>query len=123
VDTASIDALADEGVRFTGGYCKAATCTPSRYSLLTGEYAFRNKGAQILPGNALLIIDPSRPAIAAFLRGNGYKTMLSGKWHLGVGSPSEPPDWNGEIAPGPKEVGFEESFHMAATADRIPLYS
>jgi arylsulfatase A-like enzyme len=51
VDTAAIDTLAEEGVRFTGGYCTAATCTPSRYSLLTGEYAFRNKGAKILPGN------------------------------------------------------------------------
>ena len=120
VDTAAIDTLAEEGVRFTGGYCTAATCTPSRYSLLTGEYAFRNKGAKILPGNAPLIIDPSRPTIAAFLRDNGYKTMLSGKWHLGLGSPAEPLDWNGEIAPGPREVGFQESFHMAATADRVP---
>ncbi len=120
VDTANIDTLAEEGVRFTGGYCTAATCTPSRYSLLTGEYAFRNKGAQILPGNAPLIIDPSRPTIAAFLRDNGYKTALSGKWHLGLGSPTEPLDWNGEIKPGPKEVGFEYSFHMAATADRVP---
>ncbi|VGO20690.1 sulfatase family protein [Pontiella sulfatireligans] len=120
VDTANIDTLAEEGVRFTGGYCTAATCTPSRYSLLTGEYAFRNKGAQILPGNAPLIIDPARPTIAAFLRDNGYKTALSGKWHLGLGSASEPLDWNGQIKPGPKEVGFEYSFHMAATADRVP---
>ncbi|MFC1761094.1 arylsulfatase [Planctomycetota bacterium] len=120
VDTANIDTLAEEGVRFTGGYCTAATCTPSRYSLLTGEYAFRNKGAKILPGNAPLIIDPSRPTVAAFLRDNGYRTMLSGKWHLGLGSPSEALDWNGQIAPGPNEVGFQESFHMAATADRVP---
>ncbi len=120
VDTAAIDSLAEEGVRFTGGYCTAATCTPSRYSLLTGEYAFRNKGAKILPGNAPLIIDPSRPTIAAFLRDHGYKTMLSGKWHLGLGTPTEALDWNGEIKPGPREVGFQESFHMAATADRVP---
>ncbi|MDZ8120513.1 sulfatase family protein [Pontiella agarivorans] len=120
VDTAAIDTLAEEGVRFTGGYCTAATCTPSRYSMLTGEYAFRNKAAKILPGNAPLIIDPSRPTIAQFLADNGYKTMLSGKWHLGLGSPDKPLDWNGEIAPGPREVGFQESFHMAATADRVP---
>lgn len=120
VDTAAIDTLAEDGVRFTGGYCTAATCTPSRYSLLTGEYAFRNKSAKILPGNAPLIIDPSRPTIAAFLRDNGYATMASGKWHLGLGSPDKPLDWNGDIKPGPREVGFEESFHMAATADRVP---
>jgi arylsulfatase A-like enzyme len=120
VDTYNIDTLANEGVRFTGGYCTAATCTPSRYSLLTGEYAFRNKGAHILPGNAPLIIDPARPTIAAFLRDNGYATALSGKWHLGLGSATEPLDWNGVIKPGPKEVGFETSFNMAATADRVP---
>ena len=68
VDTYHIDQLAHQGVRFTSGYCSSATCTPSRYSLLTGEYAFRNQSAQILPGNAPLIIDPSRPTIAAFLK-------------------------------------------------------
>ena len=120
VDTANIDTLAEVGVRFTSGYCMAATCTPSRYSLLTGEYAFRNQGAHILPGNAPLIIDPARPTIAAFLRDNGYATALCGKWHLGLGSPDHPFDWNGQISPGPKEVGFESSFHMAAPADRVP---
>jgi arylsulfatase A-like enzyme len=120
IDTVNIDTLAEQGVRFTGGYCSAATCTPSRYSLLTGEYAFRNKSAHILPGNAPLIIDPARPTLAAFLRDNGYATGLFGKWHLGLGSQTQPLDWNGQIAPGPKEVGFESSFHMAATADRVP---
>lgn len=120
VDTHNIDTLAKQGVRLTSGYCTAATCTPSRYSLLTGEYAFRNKGAQILPGNAPLIIDPARPTIAAFLSDNGYKTALCGKWHLGLGSKTTPLDWNGEIKPGPREVGFQYSFNMAATADRVP---
>ena len=120
VDTANLDALASKGIRFLSAYCTAATCTPSRYSLLTGEYAFRNKAAKILPGNAPLIIDPSRPTIASFLRDNGYSTALVGKWHLGLGSAAEPLDWNGNIRPGPKEVGFDYSFHMAATADRVP---
>ena len=120
VRTPNIDRIAEQGVRFLSGYCTAATCTPSRYSLLTGEYAFRNESAKILPGNAPLIIDPARPTIAAFLRDNGYATALSGKWHLGLGSAKDPLDWNGQIKPGPKEVGFEYSFHMAATADRVP---
>ncbi len=120
VDTANIDALAAGGVRFLSAYASAATCTPSRYSLLTGEYAFRNKEAHILPGNAPLIIDPTRPTIASFLRGNGYATGLVGKWHLGLGSPEHPLDWNGTISPGPKECGFDYSFFMAATADRVP---
>ena len=120
VDTPNVDTLAQGGVRFLSGYCTAATCTPSRYSLLTGEYAFRNKSAKILPGNAPLIIDPQRPTIASFLRDNGYVTALVGKWHLGLGSANEPLDWNGQIKPGPKEVGFDYSFNMAATADRVP---
>ena len=120
VDSVNIDTLAADGLRFTSGYCTAATCTPSRYSLLTGEYAFRNKKAYILPGNAPLIIDPARPSIAAFLRDNGYSTALVGKWHLGLGSADHPLDWNGVISPGPKEVGFDYSFNMAATADRVP---
>lgn len=119
-DTYNVDTLAQNGVRFLSGYATAATCTPSRYSLLTGEYAFRNQGAHILPGNAPLIIDPSRPSIASFLRDNGYATALVGKWHLGLGSATESLDWNGPISPGPKEVGFDYSFYMAATADRVP---
>ncbi|RME93838.1 MAG: arylsulfatase [Verrucomicrobia bacterium] len=120
VDTPNVDRLAANGLRFLSAYCSAATCTPSRYSLLTGEYAFRNKSARILPGNAPLIIDPKRPTIAAFLRDNGYATALVGKWHLGLGTADQPLDWNGVIRPGPREVGFEYSFHMAATADRVP---
>ncbi|MDG2170125.1 MAG: arylsulfatase [Opitutales bacterium] len=120
MDTAYTDKLAANGLRFLSGYCSAATCTPSRYSLLTGQYAFRNKGARILPGNAPLIIDPKKPTIANFLRDEGYATALVGKWHLGLGSATEPLDWNAEIKPGPREVGFDYSFHIAATGDRVP---
>lgn len=119
-DTAYTDKLAAGGLRFLSGYCSAATCTPSRYSLLTGQYAFRNKSAKILPGNAPLIIDPKRPTIASFLQDQGYKTGFVGKWHLGLGSAAEPLDWNSEIKPGPREVGFAYSFHIAATGDRVP---
>ncbi|QXD23522.1 arylsulfatase [Opitutia bacterium ISCC 51] len=120
MDTAYTGKLAANGLRFLSGYSSAATCTPSRYSLLTGQYAFRNKGARILPGNAPLIIDPKKPTIANFLRDEGYSTALVGKWHLGLGSATEPLDWNAEIKPGPREVGFEYSFHIAATGDRVP---
>lgn len=120
VSTPNIDAIARQGVRHMSGYSAAATCTPSRYSLLVGEYAFRNKEAAILPGNAPLIMDTSRPSLASFLRDNGYATGLVGKWHLGLGAADQPLDWNAEIKPGPTEVGFDESFYMAATADRVP---
>lgn len=120
VDTPSLDQLAERGLRFTSAYATAATCTPSRYSLLTGEYAFRNAEALILPGNAPLIIDPAKPTIASLLKDRGYATGLVGKWHLGLGLPTEPLDWNGDITPGPRELGFDYSFHMAATGDRVP---
>lgn len=120
VDTPSLDMLAENGLRFTSAYSTSATCTPSRYSLLTGEYAFRNDEALILPGNAPLIIDPAKPTIASVLKERGYATGLVGKWHLGLGLATEPLDWNGNIAPGPRELGFDYSFHMAATGDRVP---
>lgn len=120
VDTPSLDNLARQGVRFTSAYATSSTCTPSRYSLLTGEYAFRNESAIILPGNAPLIIDPKKPTIASVLKSRGYATALVGKWHLGLGPATGELDWNGDIAPGPRELGFEYSFHMAATGDRVP---
>jgi arylsulfatase A-like enzyme len=119
VKTANIDRLADEGIRFTDGHAPAATCTPSRYALLTGEYAWRKPGTGILPGNAALVIAPGRTTLASMLRTAGYATGVVGKWHLGLG-PAGGPDWNGAITPGPNEVGFDYSFIMAATGDRVP---
>ncbi|MCG8528215.1 MAG: arylsulfatase [Opitutales bacterium] len=120
IDTPNLDRLANEGIRFTSAYATASTCTPSRFSLLTGLYPFRNRDAVILPGNAPLIIDINKPNLPNTLRDNGYATALVGKWHIGLGVSTEPLDWNGEISPGPREVGFDYSFHMAATGDRVP---
>ena len=117
--TPSMDRLAAEGLRFVDAHAPAATCTPSRYALLTGEYAWRKKGTGILPGNAALIIEPGRTTLPSMLRKAGYATGIVGKWHLGLG-PAGGPDWNSEIRPGPNEVGFDYSFIMAATGDRVP---
>lgn len=118
IPTPRIDRLAENGVRFTSGYCMASTCTPSRYSLLTGEYAFRNPRAQILEGNAGAIIRPGTPTIASILRDAGYRTAAIGKWHLGAGDGD--PDWNGEITPTPLDIGFDVSFIIPGTNDRVP---
>ena len=118
VPTPNIDRLAAQGLRFTDAHCAASTCTPSRYAMLTGEYAWRKKGTGVLPGDAPLIIEPGRTTVATVLRGAGYKTGIVGKWHLGLGRGGL--DWNGDIAPGPLELGFDYCFLMPATGDRVP---
>jgi len=120
VKTPQVDRLAAGGLRFTSGYASSATCTPSRYSLLTGEYAFRQKGTGVLPGDAALIIQPGRATLPGTLKQAGYTTAVVGKWHLGLGDKQAPLNWNDEIKPGPLEVGFDYSFIMAATGDRVP---
>jgi len=117
VETPNVDRLAKNGIRFTDGHCAASTCTPSRFSILTGKHAFRNKAA-ILPGDAPLIIRPGTPTIADMLQKAGYKTGVIGKWHLGLGDGTV--NWNKEIKPGPAEIGFNYSFLIPATGDRVP---
>lgn len=116
--TPNFDKLAGGGVRFTTGYASSATSTPSRYALLTGEYPWRHEGARILPGSAPLIIDTTQMTMPRMLQEAGYHTAIVGKWHLGLGI--EELDWNVHISPGPNEVGFDYSFIMASTNDRVP---
>ena len=107
-ETPNIDRIAEEGIQFLNGYASSATCTPSRYALLTGEYPWRKKEAKILPGTAPLIIDSRQVTIPAMLKERGYHTGIVGKWHLGLGDGNI--DWNKKIEPGPNEVGFDYSF-------------
>lgn len=118
IKTPNIDRLANEGIRFTNAYATSATCTPSRYALLTGIYPWRNQNAKILPGTAPLVIDVDQMTVPKMLKTKGYQTGIVGKWHLGLGSGNV--DWNEHISPGPNEVGFDYSFILAATQDRVP---
>lgn len=116
--TPNIDRLAAQGTRFTSGYSSASTCTPTRYSLLTGNYAFRKKGTGIAPPNGPALIRPGDVTLPGLLQEAGYRTAVIGKWHLGLGD--EKPDWNGELKPGPLEIGFHECFMLPTTNDRVP---
>ena len=118
IPTPNLDRLAAQGVTFQQGYATAATCTPSRYSLLTGSYPWRNPRAAILAGDAPLIIAPETPTLPGMLRKAGYRTGVVGKWHLGLGR--DDLDWNKEISATPNDVGFDYSYIMAATNDRVP---
>ena len=118
IPTPNIDRLGREGLRFTQSYATAATCTPSRYSLLTGSYPWRNPDAAILAGDAPLIIGEDEVTIASLLRDAGYRTGVVGKWHLGMGDGNL--DWNTTIGRAPNAVGFDHSYVMAATNDRVP---
>ena len=118
VKTPNVDRLASQGLRFTDGHSMASVCTPSRYSFLTGEYAFRKRGTGIASGVEGLLIEPGRTTVPSLLKRAGYATGIVGKWHLGLGT--KPTDYNGEIKPGPLEIGFDYAWIIPATGDRTP---
>lgn len=120
VSTPHTDSLAREGVRFTDAHAVASTSTPSRYSLLTGQYAFRRDGTDIAAGNAGMIIRPGQYTLADLFRSQGYRTYAVGKWHLGLGSRTGQQDWNGTLDQDLRDLGFDRYYIMAATADRTP---
>lgn len=119
IKTPNIDRIAAQGLKLTNAHTSSATCTPSRYSILTGKYAWRQQGTRVAPGDAALIIPTNITTMPGMLQKAGYKTGVVGKWHLGLG-PQGGPDWNGEIKPGPLEIGFDYCFIMPATGDRVP---
>ncbi|MCF6332109.1 MAG: arylsulfatase [Draconibacterium sp.] len=119
ITTPNVDKLAGTGLLFTDAHCSSATCTPSRFSMLSGKYAFRQKGTGVARGDASMIIDPDTRTLGDIFKEAGYNTGVVGKWHLGLG-PKEGPDWNGYLSPGPQDIGFDYSFLIPATGDRVP---
>jgi arylsulfatase A-like enzyme len=118
VKTPHCDRLAAQGLRFTDAHAVASVCTPSRYSLLSGQYAFRQSGTGIASGQTGLLLDPAKVSLASLLRSAGYTTGVVGKWHLGLGT--TPTNYNQPIKPGPREVGFDYAWLLPATGDRVP---
>ena len=120
VKTPNINKLSENGLRFANAYSVASTSTPSRYSLLTGEYPWRKPGTDVAAGDAAMIISPDQYTIADVFKDAGYTTAAFGKWHLGLGNESGGQDWNAVISPALADIGFDYSYVMAATADRVP---
>jgi arylsulfatase A-like enzyme len=120
VDTPHIDRLAEEGRLVTDAHSASATCTPSRYSLLTGQYAWRIGNFSPVFSHSPLIIDPDRTTLADVFKEAGYATAAIGKWHLGFGDRGMP-DWNGELKPGPLELGFDYYFGVPVVNSHPPF--
>lgn len=119
VQTPRIDSLAHDGVLFTDAHAPSAVCTPSRYGVLTGRYCWRTQlKYDCLFGHDTLLIEEDRMTVASMLKSAGYTTAGIGKWHLGFGK--DYPDWNGELKPGPLEVGFDYFFGVPVTNAQAP---
>ena len=116
IATPRIDSLARDGVRFTDAHSYSGICMPSRYSILTGRYAFRLRR----PMDYACQFDEGQVLLPELLRGSGYRTAAIGKWHSGFGTRTEV-DWNAPLKPGPLEFGFESFFGTPRTHSEPPL--
>ena len=116
IATPRIDSLAKDGVRFTDAHSFSAICMPSRYSLLTGRYAFRLRRSM----EYACSFDEGQILLPALLRTAGYRTAAIGKWHNGFGTTAKV-DWNAPLKPGPLEFGFDSFFGTPRTHSEPPL--
>ncbi len=119
IPTPNLDRLAAGGLNFTDGHCPASTCSASRYAMLTGILAHR-KNIRVLGPTSPMPITAADYTLPKLFQAAGYATAVVGKWHLGLGAPGAPADWNGEVRPGPLEIGFDYCFLLPNTNDRVP---
>jgi len=138
VPTPHLDRLAGQGIRFTDAHSPSAVCSPTRYGLLTGRYAWRSKLKRgVLGGLSPALIEPGRMTLASLLHDAGYYTAAVGKWHLGMDWVVKPGasvtelgiepreqvfnvDYTQPIKAGPNSVGFDYFYGISASLDMVP---
>ncbi|MEJ1154469.1 arylsulfatase [Microbacterium marmarense] len=147
IPTPRMDAMARDGVRFTDAHSSSAVCSPSRYSIMTGRYAWRSPLKQhVLHSHAPAIIESNRPTVASELSASGYATGMFGKWHLGLDwtrkdgtrltafgddaqddllhrpeqYPADDIDYSQPFEGGPCDLGFDRFFGIAGSLDMPP---
>lgn len=120
--TPNIDRLATEGRMFTDAHSASAVCTPSRYTLLTGEYLLRANNGKGTWGPCShtqpLLIDTNKLTLGQLFKNKGNSITVIGKWHLGFGT--EETDWNKPLRPGPLELGFDYYFGVPKVNSGFP---
>jgi arylsulfatase A-like enzyme len=120
IPTPNIDALARRGMRFSDAHSPSAVCSPTRYGILTGRYAWRTTLKRgVLQGYDPYLIERGRLTWPLFLQRLGYRTAGIGKWHLGLGS-AQTADYHKALEPGPKEAGFDYFFGIPSSLDFPP---
>ena len=125
IPTPNMDRLAKEGVRFTDAHSPSAVCTPTRYALLTGRYAWRTRLQRNVIGPfAAPLIAEKQLTVAGLLRDQGYATACIGKWHLGWGWPAPSDggkrDFSKPIPDGPTARGFD--YYFGTDVPNYPPY-
>lgn len=138
IATPRMDALARAGMIFTDAHSGSAVCSPTRYGVMTGRYAWRSKlQSGVLGGLSPRLIEPGRLTVAQYLKNAGYGTACIGKWHLGMNWVRFPGkdvaelsieslqqnrnvDYTQPITNGPQSVGFDEYFGISASLDMVP---
>ena len=124
IRTPYLDGFATESTRLTDFHTNSSVCSPTRYGLLTGRYAWRSRlQSGVLMGDSQPLIPTTRPTLASALKASGYRTACVGKWHLGLDWAKDAkgkPNYSAPFTGGPLDLGFETFFGLAASADMPP---
>lgn len=138
IATPHFDKLAAAGMVFTDAHTGSSVCSPTRYGLITGRYAWRSKlQSFVLGGLSPRLIEPGRETLASMLKKHGYHTACVGKWHMGMNWNLKPGtsvseltiesreqvfnvNYDQPIADGPNAVGFDTYYGISASLDMVP---